>query len=192
MNYRFDVRDKKTFQKDIKKWHRIENHIAAVFEKRLTDSFGVPFSVEPNGCGMDGEYLEDNEVTTEPDFIIAADGVKKRIPLEIKASDGHLKVFHIKVDQVRSYLDYDANMIMLMVRGTETDQPVFTIMRPSMFVAHSFPVVRFATWGNKKCYRLYATQFHWEPLYSDKRIDPALFTKSWLNDNKKVSLALSS
>lgn len=192
MNYRFDVRDKKVFIKDIHKWHRVENKIASVFEKRLTDSLGRTVTIQVNGCGMDGRYLEDHEVTTAPDFLIVVDDAKRTIPLEIKASGDFLNVFHIKVDQVRSYLEFDPDLMMLMVRGTKAKNPVFTLMRPSMFVQHEFPVVKFATWGNKKCYRLFARQFHWEPLYSAEKLPVHLLEKNWLLTELKELLAVAS
>lgn len=181
-NYRFDVRDQKQFEEDIKRWHTTENWIADVLQKMLTVAFNRSVEVRPNGCAMDGRYLEDNEVTTEPDYSLHVEGWRKVVPLEIKSADGLLQTFHIKVEQIESYLRQDPRMLILMVRGTGTKRPEFTVLRPEDFLNHSFEQLPFATWGGKLCYRLYAYQFRWEPFVLMKYYRRGFFSDPWIKE----------
>lgn len=182
MDYRKDVRDDTQFKEDILRWHRVENDIAAVFQQILTKVFRRPVYISPTGCDMTGRYLEDKDVTTAPDFLIHFPGREKYgRHLEIKAAAESLSVFHFKVDQIHQYNKRYPGTLILMVRGTSTDHPTFTIFAAED-LEHKYPFqkVEYAGWGGKLCYRLTAEMFHWEPLVVRNSYPLDFFQKKWI------------
>ena len=72
--YRFDDRSKEQFVKDISDGNRIERMLL----DRWLPTVGNP-AVRDTGCGNDGEFLEFDQVSTDPDFFFHSLGTPARL-----------------------------------------------------------------------------------------------------------------
>jgi hypothetical protein len=114
MSYRFDIRTKEEFKKDIKEHHISEAEIAVrlcVAKYFVTNKWP---KLVPNGTDSTGNFVENNKnVTHTPDFII--DGKY----IEITRSDRPCKrSFHQKIAKVNKCVK--ENYIMIFVNGLTT------------------------------------------------------------------------
>lgn len=121
----------------------------------IDDVFGIPVTVVNNGCDNSGEYLKDEDVSTQTDFTINGR------PIEVKFNNEHLETFHFKQSQLRSYEKQRA--VILWVNGWKSGKPVFTILkrRHMRRIKAEAELVEFRGWGGKKCYRLNAKDYKW-------------------------------
>ncbi len=154
-NYRFDRRSKRQFTKDIKEAHAIED---AIMEAWLAKIGNPP--AKQHGCGPDGEYLDQANVNTDADYDVEGYGL-----IEVKFSKPKLRrQFHLKVDQIQSYLDQDASI--LMVDGWETDTPTYVLI-PAALLRGMIPDLEVLSWqgfGGKMAYRIPLDKFVWRSL----------------------------
>ncbi|MBW3019933.1 hypothetical protein KY334_01440 [Candidatus Woesearchaeota archaeon] len=154
-NYRFDVRTKEEFIKDIDICTSKEQNIVMMFKDFLKKNYGKECIIENNGCNNTGKYLEDNKVSTKADYVI--DG---RL-VEIKFSNQLIDVFRFKVDQLRSYVKQKC--YILMVNGYETEFCKFKLFRPNELkdLLKNKSPKPFSKWGNKMCYELFEKDYKW-------------------------------
>lgn len=158
MSYRRDFRSLQKFKADIKKGAQIEQEIL----RRWLAKEKKHLLVLDNGVDNTGEYIKDvKNLNTEADFYIP-DVVG---PLEIKFSKKKLqRFFHLKIYQVRSYLEQKCTI--LMCNGWETPEPEYTIIPCEMLKVRSKEAkeVIWHGYGMKKCFRYNIKDFKWNSL----------------------------
>lgn len=158
--YRFDVRSKKQFKADIKSAHKTEGQIIELWLDRLEASLGERPACQATGCGPDGQYLEASEVNSNADYKVDGFG-----PIEVKFAKPLVKkFFHLKVEQVKAYLEQDASI--LMVNGWETDSPKYVFIPAAVLrsMVDELPIVSWVGFGNKAAYRIPVSKFVWKDL----------------------------
>jgi hypothetical protein len=159
-NYRFDERSKEQFEKDIRDRTMEERSLFLLWLDLIEKETGHRPKYKDTGCGKTGKYLEDAEVSTAPDFEVDGYG-----HIEVKFSKPRLiKVFHLKVGQVKQYLKQKATI--LMVNGTNEDIPEFTMLKPAAHqdIVKTCQVVNWTGFGFKPAYRIPVKRFLWRAL----------------------------
>jgi hypothetical protein len=159
-SYRFDQRSEEEFKKDIKERTEIERSLFLRWLDCVEQETGNKLSYKDTGCGKNGDYLKDNEVSTEADFDVEGFG-----KLEVKFSKPLLtKQFHLKVRQVKSYAEQGASI--LMVNGADEDVPQFTILTADTLkeIIGDCKVVKWPGFGWKPAYRISVDRFIWRSL----------------------------
>lgn len=118
-NYRFDVRSKKQFAKDIKSSHIKEADIAVRLCLTIHSKTGEWPTLVPNGTDSTGEFIEKNaQVSSEPDFKIG-----DRI-VEITRSDVFCnRTFHQKENKIIKCLKDKHDIVF--VNGYLDKQPYY-------------------------------------------------------------------
>lgn len=160
MNYRFDDRSEEQFKKEIKERTFEERALFLRWLDLVEKETGKRPSYIDTGCGKTGDFLEDEEVSTDPDFKVEGYG-----HVEVKFSKPMLRrVFHLKESQVKSYLKKKATI--LMVNGAGEDVPEFTILKPKTLkeIANICEIVFWKGFGGKPSYRIPVNKFVWRPL----------------------------
>jgi len=160
MNYRFDKRTKEEFEKDIKERTLLERSLFIAWLDLVEKETGSRPEFTDTGCGKDGELLEDKDVNTNPDFHV--DGYGK---VEVKFANPMIrKFFHLKINQVKSYVKKDATI--LMINGAGEEIPEFTmIKKPALErIMSECKEVPWAGFGYKPSYKIPVDQFIWRPL----------------------------
>ncbi len=156
LNYRKDFRSVKKFKNDIKTGVAIEQEIL----KRWMKTENLNNVAIKTGSGDAGELLHDSEVDTKADYFIQQFG-----HIEIKFSLPKLEdFFHLKLNQVSSYLRQ--NCKILMVNGYKTDETKYTVIMPERVreLIKTAPIINWAGFGHKPCYRFYVKDFEWKVL----------------------------
>lgn len=160
MNYRFDERSEEQFKHDIRDRTMEERSLFLLWLDLLEKDTGKRPHYKDTGCGKTGDFLEDGQVSTDPDFEVEGFG-----HVEVKFSKPRLKtVFHLKASQVKQYVKQGATI--LMVIGTEEDVPEFTMLKPDALkrIVDSCSIVNWKGFGHKPAYRISVKQFLWRPL----------------------------
>lgn len=160
MNYRFDNRSEEQFKHDIKARTMEERALFLMWLDLLEKETGTRPNYTDNGCGKNGEFLEDSKVNTDPDFDVEGYG-----KVEVKFSKPMLdKKFHLKLAQVRQYKNKKASI--LMVNGADSDVPQFTIIKPDALerISKECQVVNWQGFGFKQAYRISVDRFIWRDL----------------------------
>lgn len=160
-NYRFDNRSKKQFADDIKNSTRKEKELLNCWldylEKRNNKRPGFKYA----GCGSDkGEYLDIKNVSTDADYEVDGYGL-----IEVKFSKKKLnKVFHLKINQVKSYINQGATI--LMVDGADTKSPYFTLIDADTLkiIQDDCKIKAWAGFGYKQSYVVPLNMFVWRKL----------------------------
>jgi hypothetical protein len=158
--YRFDGRSKEQFKEDIKERTLEERSLFLKWIDLLEKENGAAPAYKDTGCGKYGDFLEDSDVSTDPDFYVEGYG-----NVEVKFSKPKLdKYFHLKVSQVQSYLK--RSVIILMVNGCRDENPTFTMLRSDSLqqIADSCDIVPWVGFGMKKAYRIPVNKFIWRSL----------------------------
>jgi hypothetical protein len=157
-----DYRTKDEFEKDIKVGTKIEREIIDMFAILWEDKVGYLPTVIDNGCGNDGEYLEDGNVSTDADFIF--DGK----PFEVKFIRPNVDHYHMKHSQVKSYVRQGAYLLQVM--GWNTPNPTFTVFSPTQLKAilKEKSQLYVNQFGGKLGYRIYKEEMNWQPLKISK------------------------
>lgn len=152
-NYRKDIRSKEQFQKDIKYGNEAEKEIINIFKENIFDK---NITIVENGCGMDGELLDENLVSTKADYLL--DGS----PLEVKFNNNICNVFHIKESQLNSYIKQEASI--LWVNGYKTNDREYIILNLDELknIKKTNKTVTVEKWGGKKAKRLYRNELDWK------------------------------
>lgn len=156
MNYRQDGRSKDEFREQIQKRIIRENELF----HRWINSHENPPKYVYNGCGLNGEYLEDDQVTSDADYLVDGYG-----PFETKYSGPMITTyFHLKVSNVNSYLKQKATI--LMINGANTESPEYTIITTKLLkdIANTCSIVPFAGFGGKNAYKISVQKFEWSKL----------------------------
>ena len=161
-NYRFDKRTKQEFQKDIKDRTLEERRLFFVWLDLLEADSNERPDYDDTGCGKDGEFLENANVTTNADYYVEGYG-----PIEVKFAMPVLtRYFHLKARQVKSYIEQSATV--LMVNGASEDVPTFTMIDPNALQSivddEDVPVIPWQGFGNKPSYRIPIARFIWRPM----------------------------
>lgn len=121
MSYRFDNRTKEQFKQDIKDCHKDELTIALSICQNIYNEKKIWPLLDTNGCDNSGEFLEDKNVTSDPDFII--DGVYTEIT---KSNTVCKKYFHEKLNKVNKALSDNSENNLVFVNGyNELISPLF-------------------------------------------------------------------
>jgi len=160
MNYRHDDRSPEQFARDIKAHTMEERALFLLWLDLIERETGKRPSYKDTGCGKTGDVLDDKDVSTEPDFEVEGYGL-----VEIKFSKPFLnKFFHLKTSQVKQYQKKGATI--LMVHGTETKRPVFTMLKPEALnkIIKDCKTVNWQGFGFKPAYRIPVGRFVWRPL----------------------------
>lgn len=162
VQYRKDKRSLKEFKADIKSAKQIEFDILVRWLDYIHKTKGIVLSYAANAPGDDGEYLEDSEVTTDADYTVESYGL-----IEVKFSKPKMKKhFHLKVDQVASYIKQKATL--LLIDGYETECPEWTLIYPDkleLITKHpSCKIVPWVGFGMKEAYRIPLDMFYWREL----------------------------
>lgn len=158
--YRLDHRSEAEFKKDIKDRTLQERVLFLLWLDLIEKKTGKRPDYEDTGCGKTGEYLEDSEVSMDPDFTVEGYG-----RVEVKFSKPMLdRVFHLKANQVKSYRASGATI--LMVNGADSDVPQFTLLHTDALasIMEDCRVVPWRGFGGKPSYRIPVTKFIWRPL----------------------------
>jgi hypothetical protein len=159
-NYRFDERSKEEFEKDIKNHTMEERALFLMWLDLIKKDTGTRPKFKDTGCGKGGDFLEDNEVNTDPDFDVEGYG-----EIEVKFAKPMLTCsFHLKRNQVKQYHKRGASI--LMVNGSKEDIPTFTILKPEALQAimNECEVVSWVGFGHKMAYCIPVNKFLWRPL----------------------------
>lgn len=154
--YRQDKRSLKEFKADIKASSQIEQELLGKWLK----SQGMPVLFELTGCGPNGEYLSDKNVSTKADFRVPNVGL-----IEVKFSKKVLKnVFHLKSQQIESYITQEC--LLLMVNGACTKEPTYILLGPNHLyeITKIYPIINWQGFGGKPSYRCNIKDFEWRPL----------------------------
>jgi hypothetical protein len=153
IDYRKDVRTDEQFDDDIFNSHIAERKIIERYAQHLRDKYNMEVVIEDNGVDNSGKPLD--SATTDADFLLNGKLI------EVKFAEDNLSVFRLKKDQVKSYIEQDAPV--LFVNGWETDNPVFTIIKPDRLIdiTRTRRAKPFAPWGHKLCYFLNSCAFKW-------------------------------
>jgi hypothetical protein len=162
MNYRRDRRSLDAFKADIKNGALAERQIIERWLQTVEKETGNRPKFTDNGCDNSGEYLEDRDVSLEPDFYVDGYGF-----IEVKFSYPKLRGrFHLKTDQVVYYLRN--NTTILFADGWRTDSPVFTVIVPSELekLVNGQNTIKFDGFGGKDAYRISTDRLTWQPFLS--------------------------
>lgn len=160
MNYRFDTRSKKEFEKDIKNHTMEERSLFLLWLDLIEKETGKRPSYKDTGCGKTGEFLNDKEVSTKPDFYVDGYG-----HVEVKFSKPKLtRVFHLKASQLKQYIKLNATV--LMFNGTNESVPEFTMLKPDALqdIIDNYEVVNWKGFGFKPAYRIPVNRFIWRAI----------------------------
>lgn len=160
MNYRFDNRSKDQFKEDIKKHTMTERALFLLWLDLVEKETGERPEFTDTGCGKGGDFLDDKAVSTDPDFDVVGYG-----KMEVKFAKPVLtKSFHLKSNQVKSYIEKGASI--LMVNGSDQDVPTFTILKPKALktIMEECPIVSWAGFGFKQAYKIPVKKFIWRNL----------------------------
>jgi len=160
MNYRFDKRSKEEFEKDIKSHTLEERSLFLMWLDLIERDTGNRPKYKDTGCGKSGNFLKDEDVSTNPDFQVEGYG-----SIEVKFSKPKLtKVFHLKASQVRQYIKSGA--IILMINGTNEPVPEFTMLKPDTLkrIVETCDIVSWIGFGYKPAYRIKVKDFLWRSL----------------------------
>lgn len=158
--YRFDNRTKEEFERDIKNGTAKETELLKLWLKKIYKTTRIKLTYKYNGCGPDGEYLSSKKVNTNADFIVDSVGL-----IEVKFSKLLLtNFFHLKVQQINSYIKQNA--YVLMINGAETKTPSYILLSPNRLanIVAKCKVVAWAGFGGKKSYRIPINMFRWKDL----------------------------
>lgn len=154
--YRADNRSVDQFAKDIEHGHKVERELVERYAKYVERKHGQKLAIEDNGVDNSGKLLD--KASTKADFLLGG------MPLEVKFNNRMLRHFHLKVDQLESYIRQKAHI--LWVNGYEADQMEFTIVSPEQLLEiKKRGTIAFDGWGGKQCYRIAADEFQWKWLY---------------------------
>jgi hypothetical protein len=160
--YRFDRRSKEEFAADIKSSTQTEAVLLNLWLNYVERNTGERPKFRYTGCGPDdGEFLEDNKVTTHADYEVESVGL-----VEVKFSKKLLpKFFHLKVRQVESYIKQGATI--LMVNGSESDSPQFTLIGAAdlLDIAKNCKDIPWQGFGGKRSYKVPVTRCIWRSLH---------------------------
>lgn len=159
-NYRFDDRSPEEFRREIKDRTLQERSLFLLWLDMLERVTGIRPSFSDTGCGRTGELLKDDEVSMAPDFEVEGYGA-----LEVKFAKPLLeKNFHLKANQVKSYRDKGASI--LMVNGADTETPMYTMLDTKALasIINDCIIVRWHGFGHKPAYRIPVNKFLWRPL----------------------------
>lgn len=159
-NYRFDSRSEEEFEKDIKSRTMQERKLFLAWLDLVEKETGKRPKFTDTGCGKDGDLLQDDQVSTDPDFEVEGYG-----KVEVKFSYPNIKkCFHLKANQVASYARSGA--IILMVNGAEDPIPTYTILKREALnkIMETCKVVPFKGFGWKPSYKINIKDFIWRPL----------------------------
>lgn len=159
-NYRFDGRSEEEFKKDIHSRTMEERSLFLLWLDLIERDTKVRPKFKDTGCGKNGEFLEDSDVSTAPDFEVEGFG-----HVEVKFSKPKLtRYFHLKTSQVKQYLKREVTI--LMVNGTDELIPQFTMLKPEALkrITDECEIVNWQGFGHKPAYRVPVKQFLWRPL----------------------------
>lgn len=117
---RLSGRTYEQFKKDIKQGHENEREIIHRYAKFYRSKKGKELSIIDNGVDNTGDFLDISEVKDDADFVVNGK------PMEVKIIKNKLPKFRLKLNLIKSYIEQDANV--LIVLGWETDTPEFTIL----------------------------------------------------------------
>jgi hypothetical protein len=159
-NYRFDERSKKEFERDIKDRTMEERALFLLWIDLVEKDTGQRPKFKDLGCGKSGDFLEDKEVSTDPDFSVDGYG-----EVEVKFSKPLLtRAFHLKKNQVKQYHKRGASI--LMVNGADEDVPQFTMLKPDALesIMKECKVINWRGFGWKPAYSIPVKRFIWRNL----------------------------
>jgi hypothetical protein len=159
-NYRFDERSEDEFKRDIRKHTIKERELFFLWLDLVERETGNRPNFRDTGCGKNGEFLEDKDVSTDADFDVEGYG-----SIEVKFSKPMLtKSFHLKVNQVKAY--HKKNVTILMVNGCDEPIPTFTILKPDSLenIMKTCKAIAWRGFGGKQAYSIPVKQYIWRPL----------------------------
>lgn len=160
MSHRFDFRSKDEFKRDIKSSTITERELFMAWLDLLEKDTGTRPVYKDTGCGKDGEFLEDNQVSADPDFYVEGYG-----NIEVKFSKKILTdKFHLKVSQINQY--QKKNTTILMINGANEDTPTFTMLKPEALnkISETCEQVSWSGFGNKMSFKIPVSMFIWRAL----------------------------
>ena len=160
MNYRFDSRSKDQFEQDIKDRTLKERDLFFAWLDYVETQSGTRPEFTETGCGNHGDFLDDADVSTAPDFNVEGYG-----HVEVKYSDPLIKRdFHLKANQVKAYEKMGATI--LMFNGCREETPVFTMLKPEDLkeIIDSYPVIHFQGFGGKPSYKIPVSEYIWRSV----------------------------
>lgn len=132
MNYRRDKRTVEQFAQDISECTQVERTLMKEYVDWLNSRQEDKslYSFQNYGVDNSGELIvEDSKVSTKADFILH----KKNYPsrrIEIKFCREEKPYFHLKVNQIKSYIKQDVCIVNYM--GVNTSNKKFCILTPSV------------------------------------------------------------
>jgi len=152
--YRFDTRNETEFRKDIKDGNRIERMLL----ERWLPTVGSP-TYRDTGCGNDGEFLDIEDVNTDPDFYVDTIGY-----VEVKFCRPVPRHFHLKSSQIRQYIENNAQLLMVLGAGREF--PTYTLISVDdlRFLMDACDEVICRQFGNKKAIRVPVEWIQWKQM----------------------------
>lgn len=152
--YRFDDRTEDQFKQEIKAGNFIER---SLFKRWLATIGNPPY--RETGCGMDGEFLTIDRVSTEPDFFVEGIGA-----IEVKFCRPTPKEFHLKLSQVQQYIAKGAQLLMVLGAGQRNPQYRLISVDDLKFLVEACDHVVCRQFGNKKALRVPAEWIEWKRL----------------------------
>lgn len=152
--YRFDTRSKEQFVQEIKDGNRTERKLL----ERWLLTVGNP-KYEDTGCGNDGEFLDIEDVNMEPDFKVEGVGF-----VEVKFCRPTPNNFHLKVSQVKRYIEQGAQLLMVLGAGKEHPKYHLITVDDLEYLLEACDHVVCRSFGNKKAIRVPSEWITWKPL----------------------------
>lgn len=151
---RKDKRSDEEFKKDIKEGNEIEVKIMQRFKEKVFKEKGVQLEIQENGCGMDGQYMNVEDVNCDADFKVNG------VLVEVKFNREKCFEFHIKKAQLEKYIKN--NVLILWVNGWNRFNPVFRIFSVDELIEISKrPNQVVEAWGGKIGKKIFADDYQW-------------------------------
>jgi len=164
MQYRKDNRTTEQFAADIKECTSIESFLMKLYVKWLNENKvrnNIPYTHIDNGINNTGDLIrEDNDVDTRADFVLKREGRPDRL-IDIKFCRKDYNRFHLKINQIKSYIKNDVCIINFM--GIMSPNRRFCIIPPMALQEHlnKKEIILFEPWGYKEVLRFLENEFEW-------------------------------
>jgi hypothetical protein len=153
--FRKDWRNDEQFARDILEGHVIEANIIMEYADYLRRVYSIEVEIKDNGVDNTGAVLNNDEVDARADYLLNGQ------PIEVKYIKEHADEFRLKKEQVLSYIEQGA--FILLVNGWMTEKPTFTLIKTERLkeIVQTKRTKPFETWGYKRCYFLKKYHFQW-------------------------------
>lgn len=161
---RMDNRSPEQFAKEIKERTAQERLLMLKYVDSLNTKGKGLYTFRDHGVDNSGDFIEkESDVTCAADFLLLTPEHMEH-KIEIKFSlPNHLK-FHLKIAQIKRYIEDDVCIIMFMNAFGKNER--YCILTPAeLQVYHdTLEHIRYFPWGNKLCICIMTDNIKWIEL----------------------------